>query len=306
MGAAALAIVILVVLPVCSLLIASIRSDDGLTSEHFRDALSGRLYLQAIANSLILGAWTALFSILIGLPLAWAVARTNVPGKGLIRATATLSYLSPPFLTAIAFVNLFSPNAGLINIFVRDVLGVPWLTFDIFSMAGLVLVTVLHTFPFVFLLAASALQSVDASYEEAAQILGSGKWRTALFDHGAAGDAGDPVRHPARLRQFHRAVRLAGDHRPARAHRHIADPHLRTVRLSAGIRTGLGFVAGLRRRHGRRVVPAAQLPRPAILRDAVRQRLAPAIDRYRRRALGAVRLLRSLSSWSRSSRPMRR
>jgi iron(III) transport system permease protein len=180
MGAAALAVVILVVLPVCSLLIASIRSDDGFTSEHFRDALSGRLYLQAIANSLILGAWTGLFSILIGLPLAWAVARTNVPGKGLIRATATLSYLSPPFLTAIAFVNLFSPNAGLLNIFVRDVLGAPWLTFDIFSMAGLVLVTVLHTFPFVFLLAASALQSVDASYEEAAQILGSGKWRTAF------------------------------------------------------------------------------------------------------------------------------
>ena len=48
-------------------------------------------------------------------------------------------------------------------------------------MSGLVLVTVLHTFPFVFLLASSALQSVDASYEEAAQILGAGKLRTALL-----------------------------------------------------------------------------------------------------------------------------
>jgi iron(III) transport system permease protein len=48
-------------------------------------------------------------------------------------------------------------------------------------MAGLVLVTVLHTFPFVFLLASSALESVDASYEEAAQILGAGKLRTALL-----------------------------------------------------------------------------------------------------------------------------
>jgi iron(III) transport system permease protein len=47
-------------------------------------------------------------------------------------------------------------------------------------MPGLVLVTVMHTFPFVYLLAASALQSVDASYEEAAQILGAGKIRTAL------------------------------------------------------------------------------------------------------------------------------
>jgi iron(III) transport system permease protein len=43
-----------------------------------------------------------------------------------------------------------------------------------------VLVTVLHTFPFVYLLASSALQGIDASYEEAAQILGAGKWRTAF------------------------------------------------------------------------------------------------------------------------------
>ena len=47
-------------------------------------------------------------------------------------------------------------------------------------MAGLVLVTVLHTFPYVYLLASSALQSVDASYEEAAQILGASKFRTAI------------------------------------------------------------------------------------------------------------------------------
>ena len=101
-------------------------------------------------------------------------------GKPLIKLTATLSYLSPPFLTAIAFVYLFSPNAGLVNVLMRDVVGLPWLTFNIFSMTGLVLVTVLHTFPFVYLLASSALQSVDASYEEAAQILGASKLRTAL------------------------------------------------------------------------------------------------------------------------------
>ena len=79
-----------------------------------------------------------------------------MPGKPLIQITASLSYLSPPFLTAIAFVYLFSPNAGLLNVLVRDVMGLPFLTFDIFSMPGLVFVTVLHTFPFVYLLASSA------------------------------------------------------------------------------------------------------------------------------------------------------
>src|SRR5262249_8647097 len=187
MGGAVISLIILVVLPIGSLLLGSVWGDRGLTIDYFRDALSGRLYVQAVLNSLILGAWTGLFSVLIGLPLAWAVSRTNVPWKPLITATASLAYLSPPFLTAIAFVNLWGPNAGLVNTFVRAVITQPWLTwllpsltFNIFSMAGLVPVTVMHTFPFVFLLATSALKSVDASYEEAAQILGANKWRTAF------------------------------------------------------------------------------------------------------------------------------
>src|SRR5215218_2125319 len=180
MGGAILSLIVLVVLPLLFLLVGSLKGPEGMSLDHFSEVLSGRLYVNALKNSLILGAWTGLFSLLIGLTLAWAVSRTDVPWKPFIRATATLSYLLPPFLTAIAFTYLFSPNAGLINVLVRDVLGLPWLTFNIFSMTGLVLVTVLHTFPFVFLLASSALQSVDASYEEAAQILGASKWRTVF------------------------------------------------------------------------------------------------------------------------------
>src|SRR5216683_359305 len=180
MGGAVLALIALVVLPLLSLLFGSVRGEQGLSLDHFAEVLTGRLYVSALKNSLMLGAWTSLFGTIIGLTLAWAVARTDVPAKSLLQLTATLSYLSPPFLTAIAFTYLFSPNAGLINVLLRDVAGLPWLTFNIFSMPGLVLVTVMHTFPFVYLLAASALQSVDASYEEAAQILGAGKLRTAF------------------------------------------------------------------------------------------------------------------------------
>ncbi|MFK8253426.1 ABC transporter permease [Ancylobacter terrae] len=178
-GAAIIALTVLVILPVLSLILASVWRDGHLTGEFFAEALTGRSYLRALGNSLVLGAWTGLLSVVIGVPLAWAVSRTNVPGKGLIQVTATLSYLSPPFLTAIAFVNLFSPNAGIVNVFLREVMGLN-IGFNIFTMSGLVFVTVLHTFPFVYLLASSALQSVDASYEEAAQILGASKLRTAL------------------------------------------------------------------------------------------------------------------------------
>src|SRR6478736_2947455 len=180
MGGAALCLIVLVVLPLLSLILGSVRREQGLGLASFAEVLSGRLYIDALMNSLILGAWTGLFSLVIGVLLAWAVSRTDMPGKPLIQITASLSYLSPPFLTAIAFVYLFSPNAGLLNVLVRDVMGLPFLTFDIFSMPGLVFVTVLHTFPFVYLLASSALLSVDASYEEAAQLLGASKLRTTL------------------------------------------------------------------------------------------------------------------------------
>jgi len=180
MAVAAAALTVLVVLPLASLLLSSVSGEGGLTLGHFREALSRRLYVQALKNSLVLGVWTALLSVVIGVPMAWAVSRTDVPAKPFIHATATIAYLTPPYLTAIAFVNLFSPRAGLANVWIRDVLGLPQLTFNVHSMAGLVLVTVLHTFPFVYLLTASALTSVDASMEESARILGAGRWRTAL------------------------------------------------------------------------------------------------------------------------------
>jgi iron(III) transport system permease protein len=177
---ATLLLAVLIVLPVLFLLIGSLFEDGSPTLAHFVRALTSPLYVGALLHSLELGAWTALLSVLIGVPLAWAVSRTDLPGKGFVRFTAMISYLSPPFLLAIAYVNLFSPQAGIVNAFLRDVVGAPSLTFNIFSMAGLVLVTVPHTFPYVYLLAASALQSVDVSYEESAQILGAGRLRTAL------------------------------------------------------------------------------------------------------------------------------
>lgn len=180
MGISVIALLILVVFPIGSLLVSSVLDDGRLTLRFFIEVVTEPLFLKPLYNSLILGVATAMFSVAIGIPLAWAVTRTNVPGKKFIFATATLSYLSPAFLMAIAYVSLFSPNAGIVNRFLIDTLGAPWLTVNIFTMSGLIFVTVLGTFPYVYLLAVSALQSVDASYEEAAQILGAGKFKTAL------------------------------------------------------------------------------------------------------------------------------
>jgi iron(III) transport system permease protein len=180
-GGSILAIVVLVVLPLAALLLGSVIADGRFTLGHFAEALADRLFVEALRNSLVLGVWTAVLSVVVGLPLAWAVSRTNAPAKRFVHLTVVVSYITPPYLTAIAFLDLFGPGAGLVNRFVRDVLGLPALTFDVRSMTGLVLVTVLHTFPFVYFLAASALEALDASMDESAEILGVSRWRVAAI-----------------------------------------------------------------------------------------------------------------------------
>jgi iron(III) transport system permease protein len=140
LGVGAAALLVLVVLPLAFLVWSSVTAEGRITLDNFRAALSQRLYVQALKNSLILGAWTAVLSVAIGLPMAWAVGRTNVPAKKFIHLTAVVAYVTPPYLTAIAFVYLFSPNAGLLNRFARESLDAPALTFNVFSMSGLVLV----------------------------------------------------------------------------------------------------------------------------------------------------------------------
>ena len=272
---------------------ASVTGEGRLTLGHFREALSRRLYVQALKNSLVLGAWTALLSVAIGLPMAWAVSRTDVPAKPFIHATAMIAYLTPPYLTAIAFVNLFSPNAGLVNRWVRDVLGLPQLTFNIHSMAGLVLVTVLHTFPFVYLLAASALESVDASMEESARILGRGPLANARAPSPL------PLVAPAILAgaliAFVNAIALFGSQAIIGLPGRIFTLPTRIYALfdhppQYGLASALSlvFVAITVVALG----APAPLPGPALVRHARRQGQPAAARRPRPGALGGARVLR--------------
>src|SRR5258708_23391579 len=116
MGAAVAALIVLVVLPLAFLVVGSVAGEGGLSIDNFVRAMQRRLYYQALLNSLVLGARTGPFSLVIGFPLAWAVSRTNTPGKGVLRLTANPSYLTPPVLTAVAFVTLFGPNAGVVHV----------------------------------------------------------------------------------------------------------------------------------------------------------------------------------------------
>ena len=102
-----------------------------------------------------------------------------MPGKQFIRLAVLVAFVMPNFITVIAWILLAGPNAGLINVFLRDFFGVArgW---SVFSQGGLILVLTFSFYPLVFFATTAALDNMDPSYEEAAQMSGASSWRGSL------------------------------------------------------------------------------------------------------------------------------
>src|SRR3979490_2376872 len=111
----------------------------------------------------------------------WLVSRTDMPGRQFIRALVTASFVTPPFLGAVAWELLAAPNSGLLNQLFRFVTGAEAdeHLFDIYTMTGIIFVISCYTFPFVFVLGANALDNMPGELEDASAILGGKAWTTA-------------------------------------------------------------------------------------------------------------------------------
>jgi iron(III) transport system permease protein len=173
---------VLVVLPLSWLLYYSlIDKNGGFTLANFAvlvtDATMRRPFLVAIGMALGVGA----LSCAIATPLAWLVSRTDLPGRRIVRALVTASFVTPPFLGAIAWEILAAPNSGLINVLHRYLTGAqPYEHLvDIYTFQGLVFAIACYTFPYVFTLVANGLDRVPSDLEDASAILG-GRTATTL------------------------------------------------------------------------------------------------------------------------------
>ncbi len=133
----------------------------------------------ALVNSLIISTATTFFSLVVALPMAWAVSRTTMAGRGFFRVAVLVAFVIPNFITAIAWILLLGPNAGMINQFLRDVIGIS-LGLNIYSMSGLVMVLTFSFYPLIFFAATAALDNMEPSYEEAAQMSGASAIRGSL------------------------------------------------------------------------------------------------------------------------------
>ncbi len=178
--ALAVVLVALVANPLLHLLSISFSdaSDGGWTLRNYVAAFSSKRYLVAYGNSLLLGLCVALTCALLGVPMAWAVSRTDMPCKSLVRLLVLATFVTPPFLGATAWILLAGPNAGWINVGFKALFGVDWAPLNIYSFAGVVFVLAIYSFPYVFTFTTAALDNVSSEMEDAAGILGSGRLRT--------------------------------------------------------------------------------------------------------------------------------
>ena len=172
-------LLLLVVNPLLRLFVVSFQQPDGsFTVANYIAAYSRVRYLEALGNSLVLGVSAGTLCLFFGVPLAWALSRSDMPGKGVVWVSILGTFIIPPYLGAVGWILLAGPNAGWLNRAVVALTGAAKGPFNVYSMPGLVLVTACYSFPYVFMFTKSALDLVSSEMEDAANILGAGTLRT--------------------------------------------------------------------------------------------------------------------------------
>jgi ABC-type Fe3+ transport system permease subunit len=126
-----------------------------LTLQNYVEAYGRARHLQALWNTLQFGAGVAALSCLFGVPLAWAISRTDMPAKNFIRLMVFGAFIIPPYLGAIGWILLAGPNAGWLNKLWMAATGAESGLFNVYSMAGLIVVVAVTSFPYVFVFTSS-------------------------------------------------------------------------------------------------------------------------------------------------------
>ncbi len=163
----------------------------------------------ALWLSLVTSTLAALIAIVLGVPLAWVLARSRLPGRRLLRAVCTLSMVLPPVVGGVA---LFQAVGR------RGLIGGPldrWFGVTLpFSTPAVVVAQVFVAMPFLVLTVDAALEQLDRRYEDAARTLGGSEWfvfrRVTLPAIGPAVVTGAVLTWARALGEFGATITFAG------------------------------------------------------------------------------------------------
>jgi iron(III) transport system permease protein len=171
----------LVLLPLLWLAWYSVTDNNGaLTAANFIRLARDPSFIAPFLTALGIALSVAVASCAVATPLAWLVSRTDMPLRRMIRAFVTASFVTPPFLGAIAWEILAAPNSGMLNQWYRALfdLDPDEHLFDIYTVGGVTFAIACYAFPYVFVLVANALDRIPADLEDASAILGGSRTST--------------------------------------------------------------------------------------------------------------------------------
>ncbi|HEX5507298.1 MAG TPA: iron ABC transporter permease [Pseudolabrys sp.] len=173
---------VLIILPISWLVYYAFTDAKGaFTVGNFHRLVSDAAFLDPLLTTFMLAILSALICCAVAAPMGWLVSRTDMPLRRTVRLLVTASFVTPPFLGAIAWELLAAPNSGLLNQLFRELTGAASdeHLLNIYSFSGLVFVISCYTFPYVFVLIANALDRTPGDLEDASAMLGAGAWYTA-------------------------------------------------------------------------------------------------------------------------------
>lgn len=135
------------------------------------DLLAEPLVTDALRLSLTSAFAATAISLVVGVPLAWMLARTDVPGRSLARAVVILPMVLPPVVGGAALLFAFG-RRGLLGAPIYDGTGLllPY------SLWGVIAANTFVALPFLVVTVEAGLRSADQRYEDAAATLGAGRW----------------------------------------------------------------------------------------------------------------------------------
>lgn len=148
--------------------------DNSFTLENFTRFFTRKYYTNTLINSFKVTIVATFISALLGLLIAYITRQYRIAGSKALNIFIVVSYLSPPFIGAYAWIQLLGRN-GIITKWINSLFGISF--GGIYGFAGIVLVFSLQSFPLVYMYVCGALQNLDNSLNEAAESLGANNFQ---------------------------------------------------------------------------------------------------------------------------------
>jgi molybdate transport system permease protein len=126
--------------------------------------------LDALRLSLVCASAATVISVILGVPLAWVLARSQVRGISLLRALVTLPLVLPPVVGGVALLMAFG-RQGILGRLLDEWTGI---TLP-FTTAGVIVAEAFVAMPFLVITVEGAFRGADRGYEEAAATLGASR-----------------------------------------------------------------------------------------------------------------------------------